>query len=209
MRHFIANQGQNNEICPGFGLPSGVNSFSSPLWTHLTATAKADPKDPVALFERNVQLQSQTPAQQPGVGADSVAGGSRDFSSIPSNVGQTCTGQLWSRSAGSQGGRALRNTREYYFDIRGSRIKPSVLLLRLRSCASEPISVVDLRGRGGSGPMPYFGVLLGHFSRGRVFWFSHGAMGLSVYGNGIHWATGHGAVPKRVPAGLLMAPCNC
>lgn len=92
MRHFTPNQGRNNEICPGSDLPGRVNSFSFPLWTHLTATAKADPKDPVALFERNVQLQSQVPAQQPDASTDSAAGGSRDFPSIPSNVGQTGTG---------------------------------------------------------------------------------------------------------------------
>lgn len=115
------------------------------------------------MFERNVQSQSQMPAQQPDESTDSVAGGSRDFSSIPSNVRQTGTGPGAVQIRWITGGRAWRdvcNTREYFFNIRGSRLKPSVLLLRLRRCASEPISAVGLRDQG----------VRGEFRAHALFW---------------------------------------
>lgn len=95
-------------------------------------------------------------------------------------------------------------------NIRESRINPS--LLCLHSCVSVAVSTLDLRDQGvmvNFWPKPYFGVLFGHFSRGRVFWFSQWLIGLSVYGNTIKRATGHRAVPKWVPAGLLMVLCYC
>lgn len=96
-------------------------------------------------------------------------------------------------------------------NIGGSSIYPSLLCF-VHSCVSALISTLDLRDQGitvNFGPEPYFGVFFGHFSRRRVFWFSQWLIGLSVYGNTIKRATGHRAVPKWVPAGLLMLLCYC